>query len=112
MESSKYFNSCQYSTLKAKDDTLLTVWEDTKQKGQRRTEKRNDQMDQDGDGAYMKLNFNPSELLQALMHLKNQLLSLHCQPTGHNSNVPCQPPHQPLHPTVGQLVIASTYPVS
>ena len=56
--------------------TLLTVQEDTKWKGQRRTEKRNDQMDQDGDGAYMKLNFNPSGLLQALMHLKNQLPGL------------------------------------
>ena len=33
-------------------------------------------MDQDGDGAYMKLNFNPSELSQVLMHLKNQLPSL------------------------------------
>ena len=76
MESSKYFNSRQYSTSKAKDDTLPMVWEDTKQKGRRRTENRNDQTDQDGDGAYMKLNFNPSELSQVLMHLKNQLLSL------------------------------------
>ena len=76
MESSKYFNSHQYSTLKAKDDTLLTVQEDTKWKGQRRIENRNDQMDQDGDGAYMKLNFNPGELSQVLMRLKNQLPSL------------------------------------
>ena len=66
MDSSKYFNSCQYSALKAKDDTLPTVREDTKRKGRRRTEKRNDQTDQDGDGAYMKLNFNPSELSQVL----------------------------------------------
>ena len=76
MESSKYFNSCQYSASKAKDDTLPMVREDTKQKGRRRTKNRNDQMDQDGDGVYMKLNFNPSELLQVLMRLKNQLLSL------------------------------------
>ena len=32
-------------------------------------------MDQDGDSAYMKLNFNPSKLLQVLMRLKNQLPS-------------------------------------
>ena len=73
MESSKYFNLSQYSTLKAKDDTLPMVWEDTKLKGWRRTENRNNQTDRDYDGVYM--NFNPSEFLQGLMHLKNQLPS-------------------------------------
>ena len=28
----------------------------------------------------------------------------HCRPTGDHSNIPCQPPHQPHHPTIGQLV--------
>ena len=36
----------------------------------------------------------------------------HSQLTGHHSNVPCLPPHQTHHPTVGQLVITLTYPVS
>ena len=35
----------------------------------------------------------------------------HCRPTGHHSNVPCRPPHQPHRPTVGRLVITPTYPV-
>ena len=73
MESSKYFNLSQYSTLKAKDDTLLIVREDTKLKGWRRTKNRNNWTDQDSHGVYM--NFNPSEFSQGLMHLKNQLPS-------------------------------------
>ena len=36
----------------------------------------------------------------------------HCWPTGDHSNVPCRPPHQPHHPSVGRLVITPTYPVS
>ena len=74
MESSKYFNLSQYSTLKSKDDTLPTVQEDSKLKGRRRTENRNNRTDRDSDGVNM--NFNPSEFLQGLMHLKNQLPSL------------------------------------
>ena len=33
------------------------------------------------------------------------------RPTGDHSDVPCRPPHQPHHPTVGRLVITPTYPV-
>ena len=33
-------------------------------------------------------------------------------PTGDHSNVPCWPPHQPHHPSVGRLVITPTYPIS
>ena len=73
MDSSKYFNLSQYSTLKAKDDTLPTVREDTKLKGRRRIKNRNNQTDRDNDGVYM--NFNPSKFTQGLMHLKNQLPS-------------------------------------
>ena len=31
-----------------------------------------------------------------------------CWPTGHPSNIACQPPHQPHHPTVSWLVITPT----
>ena len=73
MESSKYFNLNQYSTLKAKDDTLPMVQEDSKLKGRRRTKNRNNRTDRDSVGVYM--NFNPSKFSQGLMHLKNQLPS-------------------------------------
>ena len=36
----------------------------------------------------------------------------HCRPTGHHPNIPRWPPHQPHHPTVGQLVVTPMYPVS
>ena len=70
MDSSKYFNLSQYSTLKAKDDTLPTVREDTKVEGGPKT---GNDTDRDSDDVYM--NFNPSKFTQALMHLKNQLPS-------------------------------------
>ena len=53
--------------------TLPMVQEDTKLKGQRRTENRNNQTDQDSDGVY--INSNPSEFSQGPMHLENQLPS-------------------------------------